>query len=122
MEPGGENFSALFKTSPDRSPGEPYLSTVAAENADRVGVSGAEYSRDDRALRIVLKQVGDPALLRDAPPVQVTLKLGNTVGRPRVEVSGAPLEEGEYTRGEQDLLSFPVEVAASGETVCVVRV
>ncbi|HYP21069.1 MAG TPA: hypothetical protein VEY08_13430 [Chloroflexia bacterium] len=92
MQPGGEDFTRLFNAPAATSAGDPAL--LQLEDASgRVGVFEAEYSREARVLRIGLRLVGEPGVLRGAGPVAVVLHVGNLPGPAQVQVAGAPQEE-----------------------------
>ncbi|HEX8228144.1 MAG TPA: hypothetical protein VF826_02400 [Chloroflexia bacterium] len=92
MQPGGEDFTRLFHAPAASTTDEPALLHLE-DPSGRVGVFQAEYSRAEGVLRIGLRQVGDPAALRQATPVSITLRLGNLPGRVGVQVEGAPQGE-----------------------------
>jgi hypothetical protein len=120
IETGGDSFVRLFNEPLDRAEfSQPGLSAVT-DVSGRVGVSRAEYDPQNRVLSIGLRQVGDPTVLRDAPPLEVLLDLENLAGEAFVEVAGAG--GGEYrTPSDAGALQVPVQVRADGETLCALR-
>lgn len=117
MQPGGEDFTRLFNAPAAAREDDPALLQLE-DPSGRVGVFEAAYSREERVLRIGLRQVGDPAALRGAAPVAVTLKVGNLPGRPHAQVDGAPREE--YGWSEDVDLRLKVTVGPAEDVRCVV--
>jgi len=120
IEPGGEGFTRLFRAAPDKSArNQPMLERVS-DASGRVGVCQAEYSPQERALRIGLCQVGEPAQASNGH-VEATLFISNISARPSVEVDGVVRLEEEYAVSSEGLLQVSVPVTPEGITSCVVR-
>jgi hypothetical protein len=118
MEPGGEDFTRLFN-APAASQDDPALHQVE-DPSGRVGVFEAEYSREARVLRIGLRQVGDPAAVREAGPVAVALEVGNLPARPQVHVDGAAMED--YSWPGDGSLRLNITVGPGEDLRCAVEV
>jgi hypothetical protein len=118
IEPGGADFVRLFTAPPDRAAlDSPYLASVDAPGGS-VGVSRAEYEPSTSTLTIALRQVGSPAALRDARPIDAALTIANAGESPRVEVGGAVVLP---ERTEDGRLHVMVTVPPEGEAICSVR-
>jgi hypothetical protein len=110
MEAGGADFTALFRQAPDRSSlDKPYLESVSGGEG-RVGVFQAEYDVGEKALHIGLRQVADPAELREAGLVQAELTIGNVTGPVHAELNGAPMHEAEYVSDPDGKLRLAIPV------------
>jgi hypothetical protein len=116
MQPGGEDFTRLFNASASDSPADPALLQLE-DKSGRVGVFEAEYSRQERVLRIGLRQVGDAGALRGAGPVAITLRAGNLAVRPHVLVGGAPQE---YSWAGDGSLRLNVTVGPQEDVHCTI--
>jgi hypothetical protein len=117
MVSGGEDFTRLFHAPAASSTDDPALLQLE-DGSGRVGVFEAAYSREERVLRIGLRQIGDPAASRGAEPVPVTLRIGNLPGRPQVQVDGAPREE--YSWSGDGSLLLNVVVDPTQDVRCIV--
>jgi hypothetical protein len=113
MAPGGEDFVRLFNDPPASDmTRKPYVASIASD-VDRVGVSRARYEEEQGALRIGLRQVGDPADLRGSSPVPARIVIGNARGEIRI---GSPAADAwEYERLQDGSISLEVLVAPDEE-------
>jgi hypothetical protein len=121
IEPGGATFGSLFTTPPDRSTlAEPCLAGVSSHAT--IGVSRAEYNRQDKTLAFALRRPGDPALLRSASNAEAALTLANIDSSmsAHIELNGQPLAAGEYSRHD-DKLVFKTTVGPLEEMRCMVH-
>jgi hypothetical protein len=117
MSPGGEDFSRLFHAPAASSTDDPVL--LQLEDASgRIGVFEAYYSSQERVLRIGLRQVGDPAALREAAPVTATLKIGNLP--PRVDVQVGGTRHGDYAWLGDGSLLVNASVSPQQDVSCVI--
>lgn len=118
MQPGGDDFVRLFNNPPDQQTKEqPYLSSVQS-NSGSIGVSQARYNASTQTLQIGLRQVGDPAVLRDGKTVLACLVLRNVAGKVCVE----GMEEGavKMERLPNGDLSLGLSVNPLGESVLTI--
>jgi hypothetical protein len=120
IEPGGEGFARLFRDAPDTSAHNQPLLERVLDASGRVGVCQAEYSPQERVLRIGLCQVGELAQAGNAP-VDTTLFISNISAQPRVEVTGLAGAEEAYAVSSDGLLQVSVPVTSEGIASCVVR-
>lgn len=121
IEPGGEGFTRLFRAAPDKDARkQPILGSVS-DPTGRVGVCQAEYSPQERTLRIGLRQVGDPSEVKSRMPAEATLHIKNITAHPHVEVEGHTLSEADYTHSSDGRLQVSMMIGADGTTDCLVR-
>lgn len=120
IEVGGADFAALFNNAPDLHNEEPRLDEISGP-LDRVGISQAEYDAGERALRIIVRLVGDPSELGRFEPLDVALTLANIAVRPAIHVDGALLPEASYKRGPDGKLHFAVTLHDIEPVSCTVR-
>lgn len=120
IEPGGESFTRLFHSSPPDRSTHPLLEGVEG-SAGQVGVFQAEYSKDEQALHIGLRMLGEPAGLRDLASAHVVLTVTGLASSFAVEVSGVPLADSALQRGGEGRLRFGVDVEPGRDTHCLVR-
>lgn len=119
VEPGGDNFVRLFNDAPDPALREmPCLQRVESEGG-RVGVSRAIYNSETLTLHIGLRQVADPAVLRETISVQANLSVENMAGEVRVE--GSDHSEIPCVRAADGALRFDVHVAPQQEALLTVQ-
>jgi hypothetical protein len=119
MQPGGDTFVRLFNDPPNPTANQqPYLASIQSES-NRIGVSQAFYSESTRTLQIGLRQVADPSILRNAPPISATLTLSNTTGNISLETPTQPPPE--YTRSHNGNLTFTTQVTPQEETILIIR-
>jgi hypothetical protein len=117
IEPRGADFDRLFTAAPDpASLDAPYLDSLEAPGG--AGVSRAEYNPATHTLTISLRQVGSPAALRTARPLDARLTIVGAGASPHVEVDGAAIAPERGAGGE---LPVTLTVAPEGEAVCIVR-
>lgn len=119
LESGGESFARLFHTAPDRS-FSPLLESVEG-GASRVGVFQAEYDKEEQALYIGLRMLGEPAVLRDMSPAHVVLTVAGVGSRSPVEADGVLLGDDAIQRSGEGRLRFGVEVKPGRDVRCLVR-
>jgi hypothetical protein len=119
---GGEDFSGLFNAPPEPAAGSrPYLSEISGSERP-VGVSRARYEPGSKTLHVAFRQVGDPAVLRNAPPAEIRATLGNITSPPRVIIEGVEAPESSYSHKSDGTLELAMTVDGSWETTCAVVV
>ncbi|MFL5735044.1 MAG: hypothetical protein ACJ78Q_17955 [Chloroflexia bacterium] len=119
MTSGGEDFAALFNAPADPAAStQPYVAGVAAPF--KVGISRAEYDPSLKTLDLAFRQVGEPAALRNAPPTQVEISLGNIDLRPQVTIDGAIIDQDSYTHHGNGTLRLQIKVPSQQEATCKV--
>jgi hypothetical protein len=117
IEPGGADFARLFTAPPDRAlPDSPSVTSLEAPRG--VGVTRAKYDPATRTLTVAVRQVGSPAGLRDARPLDAALTIARAGTSPHVEVDGiavatVPIEDGS--------LRIVLRVPPEAEAVCTVQ-
>jgi hypothetical protein len=120
IEPGGADFTALFREAPDRSSQDNlYLERVFGGDG-RVSVFQAEYDAGERTLHIGLRQMGDRVVLREAKPVQAELTIANMAEPVRAELNGAPMDEAAYASAPDGKLRLTVTVSPNRDANCVI--
>ena len=121
VAPGGEDLVRLFNSPPDaRSWQQPCIDAVAPGDGS-LGVSQARYEPSEKALYLSVRRVGDPASLKDALPVDATLRLANIRTSPHVTVNGALFDLRADSLSEDGTLELSVPITGPEGTALVLR-
>jgi hypothetical protein len=120
IEPGGGNFTRLFHDLPYAPARTQLYLQSASGSPGPIAISQAAYEDAARTLQVSLRQVGDPATLRDSPPLETRLTFANLTSRPRIEVNGTLLSD-DFAPNPNGTLEITVQVAPLRVTTCSLR-